>query len=227
MRFLGPKSPLSMFRWDLIYLYAGLNAEEERPDILALAPCVLDLFNQLQAERAAFEEAENMLVVALALRARRDRKVDAKTVALGGVARATDKAVYGRLFSTASPTEVTKMALDRQLQENKRIAKELSALPVDHPHRAQYAEGLDADIEALEKADAAVDDAEVSLSLARSKVRQVKLHIDKQRLDVHAKLLQILADKKAADSYFRPGASAPGEAGAGDDEAAPKGGAQG
>lgn len=225
MRFLGPKSTLATFRWDLIYLFASLNAEEENLEIKSLAPLVLDLFHHLQTERAAFEEAENMLVVAFALRSRRDRKVDAKTLAIGGVARATDKAVYGRLFPTANPTQVTKMALDRQLQENKRIAKELGDLPVDHPLRAQYAVGLDEDIAALEKADETVDEAEVSLALARSKVRQMKLHIDKQRLDVHAKLLQLLGDKKAADSFFRPSATTPGEADT-DEEAAPKDGAE-
>ncbi|MDI3286907.1 hypothetical protein [Polyangium sp. 15x6] len=227
MRLLGSKSPLSTFRWDLIYLYAGLNAEEERPEVRDLAPAVLDVLQQLQTERAAFEEAENLLVVALALRARRDRKVDKKTLELGGVARATDKEVYALLFPNANPSQVTKMALDRQLKENKRIADELGALPDGHPLRAQYEVGLKEDIDALEKADAAVDTAEVSLSLARSKLRQLKLHIDKRRLDVHAKLLQILGDKKAADSFFRPSTTAPGEAAEAGEEAAPAEGAEG
>ncbi len=226
MRFLGPKSPLSAFRWDLIYLYAGLNAEEGNPAIQALAPSVLDLVHQLQTERGVFEEAENLLVVAFALRARRDRQVDASTLEIGGVARATDKAMYARLFPTANPSQVTKMALDRQLKENKRIATELGALPDEHPLRTQYAAGLAADIDALEKSDGAVDAAEVTLSLARSKVRQIKIQIDKARLDVHAKLLQVLGDKKAADSFFRPSASAPGEAEPEGDAPAPVDGAE-
>ena len=62
---------------------------------------------------------------------------------------------------------------------------------------------LVAEIAALETADAAVNEADVALALARSKVRQLKLQLDKDRLGIHALLLGILGDKKAADSFFR------------------------
>jgi hypothetical protein len=172
---------------------------------------VLDLVKQIQDERAALEETENLLVIAIALRAKRDRGVDATTIKLGGVVRATDKPMYAVLFPTLNPSQVTKLALDTQLQENRRIAKELGDLPEDHELRTQYETGLKEDIEALEKADAAVDQAEVALALARSKVRQFKMRLDKERLGVHGKLLQLLGDKKAADTFFRPVQSAPGE----------------
>lgn len=209
MRLLGPKSSLPVFRWDLIYLYAGLNADE-RAAIKDLAPSVLALVNLVQGERDTVEEAENLLVVAYALRTRGDKRVDATTLAIGGVARAVHKPVYAILFPTSNPTEVTKMALDKQLQENKRIAKELGALPADHELRVQYHVGFVTDIAALEKADDDVEAAELSLAFARSKARQLKLQIDKDRLSIYAKLIQILGDKKAADAFFRPSTTTPG-----------------
>lgn len=218
MRLLGPKSTLSAFRWDLVYLYGGLNAADNAPAVKALAPTVLGFIAKLKAERSDFEDTENAWMVALALRTRRDTQVDATTVELGGVARATDKAAYAILFPTLNPSQVTKLALADQLKENHRIQKELDALPVDHALRKQYGADLLAEIAALETADAAVDGADVALALARSKVRQLKLQLDKDRLGIHAQLLGILGDKKAADSFFRPASTEPGEK-----EAAPAG----
>jgi hypothetical protein len=60
-----------------------------------------------------------------------------------------------------------------------------------------------------------VDQADVALALARSKVRQLKLQLDKDRLGIHAQLVGILGDKKAADTYFRPAATEPGTKDAG------------
>jgi hypothetical protein len=216
MRLLGPKASFGTFRWDLVYLYGSLNAEEDKPAVEALASGVLALVDKLNAARAAFEEAENLLVIAYALRARRDRQVDAKTVELGGVARATDKQTYAVLFPSLNPSQVTKLALDEQLKENHRIAQELGSLPTDHELRKQYESGLKVDIQELEAADAGVDKADVALALARSKVRQFKMQLDKERLAVNAQLLQLLGDKKAADSFFRPVTSTPGEPEPGD-----------
>lgn len=210
MRLLGPKSSLSTFRWDLVYLYGGINAAENAPAVKALAPTVLGFITKLKAERSDFEDTENAWMVALALRARRDNQVDATTVELGGVTRATDKAAYAILFPTLNPSQVTKLALADQLKENHRIQKELDALPADHDLRMQYGADLLAEIEALENANKAVDEADVALALARSKVRQLKLQLDKDRLGIHAQLLGILGDKKAADSFFRPATTEPG-----------------
>jgi len=96
------------------------------------------------------------------------------------------------------------------LKENHRIPKELEALPTDYDLRQQYGAELLAEIKALENTDKAVDEADVALALARSKVRQLKLQLDKDRLGIHAQLVGILGDKKAADSFFRPAATEPG-----------------
>ena len=210
MRSLGPKSPLSAFRWDLVFLYGGINAAESVPAVKALAPTVLGFITKLKAARNDFEDTENAWMVALALRTRCDNQVDATTIELGGVARATDKAAYAVLFPTLNPSQVTKLALADQLQENYRIQKELDALPADHELRQQYSAELLAEIGVLENADKAVDEAEVALALARSKVRQLKLQLDKDRLGIYAQLVSILGDKKAADSYFRPASTEPG-----------------
>lgn len=210
MRLLGPKSTLSAFRWDLVFLYGGINAADNAPAVKALAPTVLGLITKLKAERSDFEDVENAWMVALALRTRRDNQVDAMTVELGGVARATDKAAYAILFPTLNPSQVTKLALADQLKENHRIQKELEGFPADHDLRKEYGADFLAEIAALEHADAVVDEADVALALARSKVRQLKLQLDKDRLGIHAQLVGILGDKKAADSFFRPASTEPG-----------------
>lgn len=210
MRLLGPKSTLSAFRWDLVFLYGGTNAAENAPAIKALAPTVLGFITKLKAERSDLEETENAWMVALALRTRRDNQVDATTVELGGIARVTDKETYAILFPRLNPSQITKLALDEQLQENRRIQKELEALPADHELRLEYGAEFLAEIEALEKADKAVDEADIALALARSKVRQLKLQLDKDRLGIHALLVGILGNKKAADSFFRPASTEPG-----------------
>jgi hypothetical protein len=215
MRLLGPKSTLSTFRWDLVYLYGGINAAENAPAIKALAPTVLGFITKLKTERSDLEDTENAWMVALALRTRRDNQVDTTTVELGGVARATDKETYAVLFPTFNPSQITKLSLAEQLQENHRIQKELEALPTDHDLRQEYGAELLEEIEALENADKAVDQADVALALARSKVRQLKLQLDKDRLGIHAQLVGILGDKKAADTYFRPAATEPGTKDAG------------
>ncbi len=210
MRLLGPKSRLSVFLWDLVFLYAGINAAENVPAIKALAPTVLGFITKLKAERSDLEDAENAWMVALALRARRDNQVDLTTVEIGGVARVTDKETYSVLFPRLNPSQVTKLALDEQLQENRRIQKELEALPADHELRHEYGAEFLAEIEALENADKAVDEADIALALARSKVRQLKLQLDKDRLGIHGILVGILGNKKAADGYFRPATTEPG-----------------
>ncbi len=211
MRLLGPKSTLSTFRWDLVFLYGGINAAENAPAIKALAPTVLGFITKLKAERSDLEDTENAWMVALALRARRDNQVDATTVELGGVARATDKEAYGILFPRLNPSQITKLALADQLTENHRIQKELEALPADNELRQEYGAELLAEITALENADKAVDEADVAIALARSKVRQLKLQLDKDRLGIHAQLVGILGNKKAADSFYRPASTEPGD----------------
>jgi len=212
MRLLGPKTSLATFRWDLLYLYAGLSAQTDHQAVKDLAPSVGTELQNIKNEREALEEAEDTLVIALALRAKRDRDVDAKTIELGGVARATDKELYAALFPKLNPSQTTKLALDEQLLENKRIQQELAALPEEHELRKAYSQDLADDINALEKADTTVDEATTALALARSKVRKFKLALDKFRAHVHADLTKFLGDKKQADALYRPASVSPGEA---------------
>ena len=60
---------------------------------------------------------------------------------------------------------------------------------------------------------------EADVALARSKVGQLKLPLDKDRLGLHVQLVGILGDKKAAGSFFRAGTTE-----SGNKEAEPVGG---
>src|SRR5690348_10320351 len=104
MRMLGFKSPVQMFRWDLVYLAAQLLSDD-RAEVKALAAPVQTMLLSLNEERAALEKAEDDLVFAIALLRKRDRDRDAVLVEAGGVARARDKEVYAILFGDRNPTE--------------------------------------------------------------------------------------------------------------------------
>jgi hypothetical protein len=209
MRMLGVKSPLATFRWDLVYLYARLMADD-RDAIKALAPLAQALRDQLSAQRAAFEGAEDAVVIASALVDKQDERRDAVVLALGGVARATDKDAYGLLFPKLNPSKTARLSIDDESSEIARILGELGSMADDHPLRQAYAAPLTSSEAELKAADEAADAAATALALQRSQTARAKLSIDKGRLEIHGKLLVILKDKALADAFFRPTSSAPG-----------------
>src|SRR5688572_10067736 len=105
MRMLGPNATVAMFRWDLIYLAAELLSDD-RAGVGDLAAPVQAMLVKVGEERAAYELAEDQVVVASALLHKKDRRRDALLIKAGGVARATDKEVYASLFSKMSPSSI-------------------------------------------------------------------------------------------------------------------------
>jgi hypothetical protein len=210
MQSFGPKTALPTFRYDINYLYAGLLSDN-RPEVNALAPPIGDLLVEIRDERALFEQAEDKAVVTGAKRGRKDRNVDARVVMLGGVARVVDKDLYGRLFATQAPSDINKLALEKQILENKRLIGELGALPADHPVRVGYEAALSGDLTELQSAITDENNADVELKLARSRMRQFKVKLDTARIMTHGKLQTILGSRKEADSFFRRTTAAPGE----------------
>lgn len=209
MRLLGIRSALPVFRWDLIYLYSNLVADE-RPEIQALAPPVESLISELRAERDAHEATEDSMVVMTARKARRDEGLDSTLKRYGGVARATDKDLYKASFPRHNPTETARMALDEEVLEVARILGELESQPVDHPVRVEYEGALRADHEAVKAAINDANKAGTALALSRSRVERFKLRMDKARVEVHGRLLSILKDKAQASAFFRSTVKAPG-----------------
>src|SRR5262249_14211959 len=142
MRVFGPRTSMSVFRWDLVYLAAQL-VSDDRPGVAALAPPIQSALASIAAERASMEQAEDGSLVAIAQVRKRDKKRDALLVTLGGVARATDKPVYGTLFPTRSPAIIARLGVDAESAEVERILGELSVLPMSHPLRLAYEKDLD------------------------------------------------------------------------------------
>lgn len=208
MRMLGIRTSIPVYRWDLVYLLAGLLADD-RPEVAALAPPVEGLIAELKAERDAFEQAEDASLIMAARRERRDEAVDTVLIELGGVARVKDKPLYDRLFSKYNPSKTARLPLADEIVEMDRIAGELAALPVDHVVRVEYEGPVTASLAALRGAMTSADQASVALSLARTRLERFKLRADQMRLETHGKLLSILKDKDEADSFFRPTKDAP------------------
>lgn len=208
MRMLGLDASVSTFRWDIIYLLAQLTSDT-RPGVAALAPPIQALLDQLSVERAAFEAAEDAMIIATALLNKNDKHRDSVLIEAGGVARAADKAVYKVLFGKLNPSHTARLAIDEESVEVARILGELDKLAEDHPIRAAYrAELLEAEA-AVKAAGGQADEAATALALARSRLDRFKLECDTQRLVVHGQLVALLKDKAEADAFFRPGTGAP------------------
>lgn len=210
MKMLGPKAPVASFRWDLVYLLAQLTADT-RPEVKALAPAIDQHLTLLKAERDSLEAAEDAAIVATALLRKRDVTRDKILVEAGGVARATDEAVYRTLFPNLSPTNTARLGVNAESAHIDRILGELTALPAGHPLRESYLQDLQEAETATKLADKKNEAAATALALQRSQVGRFKLTLDKVRLETHGKLLSLLKDKEEAESFFRPTTRAPAE----------------
>jgi hypothetical protein len=210
MRLFGFKSPLTAFRWDLIYLIAQL-ASDERPGVAELAPPLQALLEEMNIERAAYEEAEGDVIIAAALLDKKDQRRDKALIAVGGVARATDLEGYKLLFPRLNPSLTARLSIDEESIEVARILGELGKLPPENPLRLLYEKEL-TESEALVKAAGAQSDATITaFALQRSQLDRFKLKIDQQRLTTHGNLLILLKSKGEADAFYRPTATPPGD----------------
>ncbi|UJR85076.1 hypothetical protein [Sandaracinus amylolyticus] len=188
MRMLGSSSSLATFRYDLVFLHASLLADD-RPAVNALAPRVAAKLAELRSERDAFELAEDAAVVLRARKARRDAVLDKQVIGFGGHVRAIDPTLYAVFFKSLSPSRVAKLGLDDEIEQVRRIVGELARLPADHPERAAYETSLRGALDALVTAKAASDEADTALALARSRVEQFKLELDRTRVELHGQLV--------------------------------------
>lgn len=210
MRLLGYKTTLAAFRWDLIYLIAQL-VSDERPGVSALAPPLQDLLTRLNDERTTYEQAQDAVVLAGALLDKKDLRRDELLVEAGGVARATDLDVYKILFPKLNPSVTARLGIDAESAHIDRILGELAKLPADNNLRLTYEQEL-TEVEALVKtASATSDQAATAFALQRSQIDRFKLQIDQQRLTIHGNLLILLKSKAAADAFYRPTSTPPGE----------------
>lgn len=210
MRLLGKKVTVPTTRWDLVYLDGSLVADD-RPEVNAIAPVVTDLLKEVRAERDSLEKAEDVVVLAKARRRRRDQAVDRIVIRLGGVTRATDKALYQQLFRRRSPSEIGKLSLAEQVVENERIVAELATLSASHPVRVEFEKPLAQALSALRTAMKDFEVAEVQLAVARTRLDQLRVKVDKVRVEAHGKLLTLLGSRKEAESFFRPEKYGPSE----------------
>lgn len=210
MRLLGTKSNLAAFRWDLIYLVAQLTSDD-RPGVPDLAPPVQTVLAQLDTERAAYEQAEDTVIVAAALLDKKDQRRDKVLIAAGGVARATDADIYKTLFPKLNPSLTARLTIDEESAAVSRILGELAKLPADNILRTTYEKALTEAEAMVKNAGARSDEAITAFALQRSQLDRFKLAVDQQRLATHGSLLILLRSKSDADAFFRPTNTPPGE----------------
>lgn len=216
MRMLGYKASLPTFRWDLVYVVAQLLGDT-RPGVSALAPPLQALLIKVNAERDALELTEDQVVVASALLHKKDKHRDERLIEAGGVARASDKAVYDTLFPRLSPSNTARLGVAAESLEISRILGEIGKLAPEHPVRAMYEQALIGAEAGVKAAGTQSDTAVTALAIQRSQLDRFKLELDQARLSAHGQLLSLLKDKAEADSFFRPTTSAPAEAPKADD----------
>jgi hypothetical protein len=203
MRLLGTKTPLLQFRLDLVFLHAGLMADSNA-EVAALAAVVGALVEECRAERDLLERALDASTVMTARKVRSDSAVDKMVLTFGGVARSVAPRVYELFFSSLTPSAVARASIEREVVEVKRMLGEFARLPEDDGLRRGYEGSLRGALASLEAALAAQENANVALTLARSRVAQFKMRCDRERTVLHGKLVALLGDKKLADEYFRP-----------------------
>jgi len=203
MRLLGSDSSLAAFRWDFVYLLAQLTTDE-RPGVSDLAAPIENAIQATETRRLALEQAQAAAITASALVAKRDKGRDRLIVKMGGVARATDREVYERLFPKLNPSQTAKLGTDAETVEVTRILAEIKGLDAAHPLRMTYETNLEQAQAALAAAKSQSNAADMTLALERSHVTRCKQDWDKLRLETHGKLVALLADRTEADSFFRP-----------------------
>lgn len=209
MRMLGTKSPLSVFRWDLIYLFSNISSDE-RPEVQAVGPAVEAGLAEIRSERDAHETIEDTSIVMAARRSKRDAALDSVIMRFGGVARASDKDLYDAAFIRYNPSDTIRLALDDEVKEVVRIIGEIQALPADNPLRLEYEPALVAAHGAVKTAMTEADQADTALALSRSRLERFKVKMDQLRLETHGRLLAILKNKPAVEAFFRSTSKAPG-----------------
>lgn len=212
MKILGVKRSLDTYRWDLLYLVSQLSGDD-RSAVVMLAGPVQAALDGLSQRRTTAEQVQADAVMAGALVAKRDETRDRLILRLGGVARATWRDIYERLFPKLNPSQTIKLGVDAQSLEMARILGEIKALDVEHPLRKEYELPLTAAQGALEQAKEQAEQANLALVLQRSLVHQCKIELDKLRLETHGKLVALLANRQRADGFFRPSTSTSEEVG--------------
>lgn len=207
MRQLGDAS-IQSYRYDLVYLHASLLADENER-VTALAPSVAAMVDELRVERDLYERAEEAEIVASAVRVRRDTKLDRTIIGFGGVARAIAENVYRIFFGRLSPSRIAKSGLDEQIREVKTLLGQFTNLPEDDPLRVAHEPAITQALADLEAAKAAEEQADVALTVAKTRLVTFKARLDRQRVEIYGKLVDILGDKSLADTYFRQTRSTP------------------
>jgi hypothetical protein len=207
MKQLGTDASLTAIRLDLVFLHASLLADE-KADVQALATPIGTLLEQLRAERDVFERAQDAAVVTSARQGRRDSSLDRLVVTFGGVTRALSPKLYDVFFGALSPSGVARAKTSREIAEVQRILGELARLEPADPLRT-YESPLRAALASLQAADTASEQTDTALSLARSRLVQFKLRVDRVRVETHGKLLVLHGDKSLAEEYFRKSTRAP------------------
>ncbi|MBL8679539.1 MAG: hypothetical protein JNK05_10255 [Myxococcales bacterium] len=209
MKQLGTDASLTTIRLDLVFLHASLLSDE-RPEVQALATPIGVLIEQLRTERDVYERAQDAAVVTTARQGRRDATLDRLVVTFGGVARSVSPRLYDVFFAALSPSGVARAKTSREIAEVQRILGELARLDASDPLKA-YEAPLRSALSALQASDTASEQTDTALALARSRLVQFKLRVDRVRVETHGKLQVVHGDRKLASEYFRSTTRTPEE----------------
>jgi hypothetical protein len=201
MKQLGTDASLTSIRLDLVFLHASLLSDEQ-PEVQVLATPIGALIEQLRTERDVYERAQDAAVVTTARQGRRDATLDRLVVTFGGVARSVSPRLYDVFFAALSPSGVARAKTSREIAEVQRILGELARLDASDPLKT-YEAPLRSALAALQASDTASEQTDTALALARSRLVQFKLRVDRVRVETHGKLQVVHGDRKLAGEYFR------------------------
>ncbi len=202
-------APIRTYILDLVYLSAALQGAGF-DDLAARAQTAIAA---LKHQRAEYERAEELEVVATAAVSARDYQLDTSVTAAAALLKAHHPALFTTVFP-ATPSAVVKQAYDDEMRSVRAAVAHLATLPGTDPVRTAFASRLDAHVHALEQSLAQKDDVLTQFAVVRSAVDRAKSDANALRLALYAELLTRTGDKKVTGSFFRPAppASAPAPA---------------
>jgi hypothetical protein len=200
MRLLGKGKSLRVHEKDLLHLAAIAKAHQD-PRVQAVGQACWERNAALKATRKTLDDAEDLLVIAVALVAAKDVVRDATLVSMVRFADHLGGGDRARIFNMA-PSAIARLGYDSETAEIDSALTRVRQLATDHPLRNEYEARLAADNEAFQAASKSASETEQKLVAARFAVLTAKVESDRFRETQYGVLVSLVG-KAQAETMFK------------------------
>jgi hypothetical protein len=201
MQPLGPKASLRRHEQDLLYAGAACQAHDHK-EVNAVGDALLTEHKRLRALRHEYEDAEDGITIAEALRSARDSRRDKTLISMGQFADALGGPDRAKLFKLP-PSRLAQLGYQAESAAIREILIKLAQYPADHPLRLAYQQRLSDEQAAFEQAASIHDEAEQRMVAVRFSVLNAKLENDTFRERQFGLLITLIGRAAASDVFKR------------------------